>query len=91
MQPSEITEVLSRPLSRELLARDLGRLAYVARDGTPRNVPIGFTWNGAQVVMCTAKNAPKLPALRGNPAVALTIDTEEYPAADPADPRPGRA
>lgn len=79
MQPSEITEVLSRPLSRELLARDLGRLAYVARDGTPRNVPIGFTWNGAQVVMCTAKNAPKLPALRGNPAVALTIDTEEYP------------
>ena len=79
MQPSEITEVLSRPLSRELLARDLGRLAYVARDGTPRNVPIGFTWNGAQVVMCTAKNAPKLPALRGNPAVALTIDTEDYP------------
>jgi Pyridoxamine 5'-phosphate oxidase len=79
VQPSEITEVLSRPLSRELLARDLGRLAYVARDGTPRNVPIGFTWNGAQVVMCTAKNAPKLPALRGNPAVALTIDTEEYP------------
>ena len=79
MQLSEITEVLSRPLSRELLARDLGRLAYVARDGTPRNVPIGFTWNGAQVVMCTAKNAPKLPALRGNPAVALTIDTEDYP------------
>jgi len=79
VQPSEITEVLSRPLSRELLARDLGRLAYVARDGTPRNVPIGFTWNGAQVVMCTAKNAPKLPALRGNPAVALTIDTEDYP------------
>jgi hypothetical protein len=79
VQPSEITEVLSRPLSRELLAHDLGRLAYVARDGTPRNVPIGFTWNGAQVVMCTAKNAPKLPALRGNPAVALTIDTEDYP------------
>ena len=42
-------------------------------------MPIGFTWNGEQVVMCTAKNAPKLPALRGNPAVALTIDTEEYP------------
>jgi len=79
VQPNEITEVLSRPLSRELLARDLARLAYVARDGTPRNVPIGFTWNGAQVVMCTAKNAPKLPALRDNPAVALTIDTEAYP------------
>ena len=26
-----------------------------------------------------AKNAPKLPALRHNPAVALTIDTEVHP------------
>lgn len=29
--------------------------------------------------MCTAKNAPKPPALRANPAVALTIDTEMHP------------
>jgi Pyridoxamine 5'-phosphate oxidase len=79
MQPNEITEVLSRSLSQELLARGLTRLAYVAKDGTPRCIPIAFTWNGAEIVMCTAKNAPKLPALRGNPAVALTIDTEVHP------------
>jgi Pyridoxamine 5'-phosphate oxidase len=79
MQPSEISEVLGRPISRELLARDLTRLAYVARDGTPRSVPIGFTWNGSEIVMCTTKNAPKIPALRSNPAVALTIDTEVHP------------
>ena len=79
MQPNEITEVLNRPISQELLARDLTRLAYVAKDGTPRNVPIIFTWNGSEIVMCTAKNAPKLPALRDNPAVALTIDTEVHP------------
>ena len=79
MENSEITQVLSRPISQELLARDLTRLAYVANDGTPRNVPIGFTWNGAEIVMCTPKNAPKLPALRKNPTVALTIDTEVHP------------
>ena len=79
MQPNEITEVLNRPLSQELLARDLTRFAYVAKDGTPRNVPIAFTWNGSQIVVCTTKNAPKLPALRNNPAVALTIDTEVHP------------
>jgi hypothetical protein len=79
MQPNEIAEVLNRPISQELLARDLTRLAYVAKDGTPRNVPMGFTWNGSEIVMCTAKNAPKLPALRENPAVALTIDTEAHP------------
>jgi hypothetical protein len=79
VQPNEITEVLNRPISQELLGRDLTRLAYVARDGTPRNVPIGFTWNGSEIVMCTAKNAPKLPALHKNPTVALTIDTEAHP------------
>ena len=79
MQPHEIAEVLNRPLSQDLLARDLTRLAYVAKDGTPRNVPIGFTWNGSEIVMCTPKNAAKLPALRRNPMVALTIDTEVHP------------
>jgi hypothetical protein len=79
VQLNEITEVLNRPLSQELLARDLTRLAYVARDGTPRNVPIAFTWNGSEIVMCTSKNAPKLPALRQSPSVALTVDTEVHP------------
>jgi Pyridoxamine 5'-phosphate oxidase len=79
VQSNEVTEVLNRPISQELLARDLTRLAYVAKDGTPRNVPIAFTWNGTQIVMCTSTNAPKLPALRRNPAVALTIDTEVHP------------
>ena len=79
MQPKEITEVLNRPISQELLARDLARLAYVAKDGTPRSIPIAFTWNGSQIVMCTTKNARKLPALRQNPAVALTIDIEVHP------------
>jgi hypothetical protein len=79
MQPNEITEVLNRPLSQEMLARDITRLAYVATDATPRSIPIAFTWNGSEIVMCTSKNAPKLAALRKNPAVALTIDTEAHP------------
>ena len=79
MQPSEITEILNRPISRELLARDVARLAYVAKDGTPRAIPIAFVWNGSEIVMCTPTNAPKLTALRHNPAVALTIDTEVHP------------
>lgn len=79
MQPNQITDVLNRPYSRELLARDVARLAYVAKDGTPRNVPIIFAWNGSQIVVCTPKNAPKLHALSANPSVALTIDTEVHP------------
>ena len=79
MQPTEIAEILNRPISQELLARDLTRLAYVAKYGTPRSIPISFTWNGTRIVMCTTKNAPKLTALGHNPAVALTIDTEVHP------------
>jgi hypothetical protein len=33
-----------------------------------------------EIVICTAKNAPKVSALRHNPAVALTIDTEVQPS-----------
>ena len=79
MEQREITEILNRPISQELLARDLTRLAYVAKDGTPRNIPIAFTWNGSEIVLCTTKNAPKLPSLRHNPDGALTIDTEVHP------------
>ena len=79
MQPTDITEILNRPISQELLAHDLTRLAYIAKDGTPRSIPIAFTWNGTEIVMCTTKNAPKIPSLRNNPTVALTIDTEVHP------------
>jgi hypothetical protein len=79
MEPGRVAEVLGKPTSRELLDRDLARLAYVAKDGTPRSIPIAITWNGSEVVMCTSTNAPKLASLRRNPAVALTIDTEVHP------------
>lgn len=79
MHPNEIAEVLDRPGSKKLLARDVLRMAYVAGDGTPRNVPVSFTWNGAQIVVCTSTNSPKLHSLRHRPAVALTIDTEVHP------------
>jgi hypothetical protein len=79
MKTSQLAEILEHPISQEMLNRDLARLAYVATDGTPRVVPIGFTWNGTEVVMCTPTNAPKLESLRRNPAVALTIDTEVHP------------
>lgn len=77
--PREVAETLKKPLSQEMLNRDLARLAYVAKDGTPRVVPMGFTWNGSEIVMTTPTNAPKLVSLRRNPAVALTIDTEVHP------------
>lgn len=77
--PAQLTETLRKPISQEMLSRDIARLAYVAKDGTPRVVPISFTWNGTEIVMCTTTNAPKLASLRRNPAVALTIDTEVHP------------
>jgi len=79
MRADEVADVLGRPVSEELLKRDVGRLAFVAKDDTPRVIPIGIFWNGSEIVMCTSKNARKLKALQRNPAVALTIDTEVHP------------
>jgi hypothetical protein len=41
VQPSEVTDVLSRPIGQELLDRDLTRLAYIPEDGTPRSTRSG--------------------------------------------------
>jgi hypothetical protein len=79
MQTDDVHEVLSKPLAQELLKRDIARLAFVAKDGTPRVIPIGIFWNGTEIVMCTSHNARKLKALARQPAVALTIDTEVHP------------
>ena len=91
VQPNEITEVLNRPISQELLARDVTRLAYVAKDSTPRIVPIIFTWNGSQIVMCTSKNAPKLQASRREPDGCPDDRHRGAPTQDLAHPGPGRA
>ena len=79
MQPNQITEVLNRPISQELLARDLTRLAYVARDGTPAMSRSGSPGTARKSSCAAWKNTPKLPSLRKNPTVALTIDTEVHP------------
>jgi hypothetical protein len=55
------------------------RFAYNWSDGTPRVVPIGFHWNGAEIVLGTPMDAPKLKALRNGDAVALTIDSDTMP------------
>ena len=80
MDQEKINQVLNDPLGQNLLrANRLTRLAYIGGDGYPRVIPIGFYWNGAQIIVCTATNAPKVRALARNPKVALTIDTETQP------------
>ena len=70
--------VLNDPLAQKLLNSTVpARLAYNGLDGFPRVIPVGYIWNGAQFVTCTATNAPKVRALAANPKVALTIDTND--------------
>ncbi len=72
--------LLNDAVAQELLrAKVPAHLAYVWPDGTPRVVPIGFHWTGAEVVLGTPPDAPKMRALRQNPMVALTIDTDTFP------------
>jgi hypothetical protein len=68
MDPNEITEELEHPGARNLLeSATLLRLAYNESDGFPRVIPIGFYWNGNQIVACTAATAPKVKALSSRP------------------------
>jgi hypothetical protein len=79
--------LLESDVAQELLASALpARVAYVARDGTPRVVPSWFQWTGRELVMPTFVTAPhinrpaaRLRDLRANPDVAVSIDTESQP------------
>ena len=80
MDPQEITEELEDPGARNLLDSSmLLRLAYNSSDGFPRVIPIGFYWNGNQLVICTAATAPKVKALSSRPTAAMTIDVGHMP------------
>ena len=76
------TEIAKTLLSSQLPAR----LAFIAKDGTPRVLPTWFHWTGEELVMPTFISAPhvqreasRVSALRERPDVAITIDTEGLP------------
>jgi pyridoxamine 5'-phosphate oxidase-like protein len=72
--------LLNDRLAQQLLQSTApARLAYTWVDGTPRVLPIGFHWDGRQLILGTPAHAPKLKALSHNPKVALTMDTNEFP------------
>lgn len=72
--------LLNDPVAKNLLQSTIpARLAYNWLDGTPRVVPIWFTWNGTQFVMASPPRAPKLKALAMHPDVAITIDANDFP------------
>jgi hypothetical protein len=81
MNAADLASEIGHPGAEDLLRQaSLVRLAYSGSDGSPRVVPVGFHWNGQDVVVCTATTAPKVKALSARPKVALTIDTANTPA-----------
>lgn len=80
MDQTSIDAELAHPDAQDLIAStSAAHLAYVARDGSPRVVPVGFYWTGAEFVVSTAATAPKVTALSTNSAVALAIDSGDTP------------
>jgi hypothetical protein len=79
--------LLESDVARRLLSSRIpARFAYVATDGTPRVLATWFHWTGEVLAMPTFLAAPhvrhpaaRLRALRANPDVAITIDTETFP------------
>jgi len=72
--------LLDDPVARQLLQSTIpARLAYTWTDGTPRVVPIGFHWNGKELVFGSPPDAPKMKVLRDGVPVAATIDGDSMP------------
>lgn len=87
--PQGDARLIETDLAQRLLQSTIpGRLAYTALDRTPRVISTWFVWTGTEIVMATYLRCPplgiqrparRLGALRANPHVAMTIDTEPQP------------
>jgi len=72
--------LLNDPVAQKMLQSTVpARLAYNWSDGTPRVVPIGFHWNGKEIVLGTPPDAPKMKVLKDGAKVAVTIDSDGMP------------
>jgi hypothetical protein len=87
--PQGDLRLLETDLAQQLLHSTIpARMAFVWTDGTPRVIPTWFHWTGEEIVMATYISGPdigirhpaaRLAALRANPRIALTIDTDTFP------------
>ena len=78
--PQGDIRLLEDPTARRLLAStELARVAYLAKDGTPRVIPMLFHWDGTELVLPTFAGSHKVASLRRHPDIAVTIDTKGPP------------
>jgi Pyridoxamine 5'-phosphate oxidase len=87
--PQGDLRLLETDVAQQLLHSTIpARMAFVWTDGTPRVIPTWFHWTGEEIVMATYIAGPdigirhpaaRLAALRANPRIALTIDTDTFP------------
>jgi hypothetical protein len=72
--------LLRDPVAQQLLqSKSPAHLAYTWHDGTPRVIPIGFHWNGQEIVLATVPDSPKMKVLKDGSKVAVTIDPDVFP------------
>ncbi len=87
--PQGDLRLLQDPTAQHLLHAALpARMAYLGTDGAARIVPSWFQWTGTDLVMATyiagtsagiRHPARRLSALRADPRVAVSIDTDDFP------------
>ena len=73
-------EKLDSAVAKRLLNSTIpARLSFVGTSGHPNVVPIWFLWRDGKMVMCSNADAAKVKAIRAQPEIALTIDSETPP------------
>jgi len=60
-----------------LTAESVIWLGTTCPDGRPHHVPVWFCWHDPEVLIFTMPAAQKVRNLRGNPQVALTLDSAD--------------
>jgi len=74
----DLTTEQGRTAERRLREEEIVWLTTVRRDGQPQAVPVWFLWDGATVLIYSQPRTQKLRNVRGNPRVALNLNSDPF-------------
>jgi hypothetical protein len=80
MDTARIEEILTDPVTLDLVERQpIMQIAYAARDGSPRAVPVGYLLREGKFLFFTIPDSDKVASLHRDPRIAVTIDVSPPP------------
>ncbi|WP_207782784.1 nitroreductase/quinone reductase family protein [Phytoactinopolyspora limicola] len=77
-----VDETTRARMDRRLTTESIIWLTTVRRDGQPQSSPVGYLWDGVNILIISKPQDPKVRNVRRNPKVSLHLELDENATED---------